>query len=59
MTDVGILWTFGQVYGHLVYFSCFGILYEEKSCHPDAVAGQMWHFATMPGAGHCNIKLQC
>jgi hypothetical protein len=27
-----ILWTFGIVRGNVVYFSHFGILYEEKSC---------------------------
>jgi hypothetical protein len=26
-----ILWTFGIVHGNLVYFSCLGILYQEKS----------------------------
>jgi hypothetical protein len=26
-----ILWSFGIFYGHLVYFSRFGMLYEEKS----------------------------
>jgi hypothetical protein len=26
-----ILWTFGIVCGNFVYFSCFGILNEEKS----------------------------
>jgi hypothetical protein len=26
-----ILWTFGKVCGCLVYFSCFGMLYQEKS----------------------------
>jgi hypothetical protein len=26
-----ILWTFGIVYGNLVYFSRFNILYQEKS----------------------------
>jgi hypothetical protein len=30
-----ILWTFGIVLGNLVYFSCFGILYQEKSGNPD------------------------
>jgi hypothetical protein len=43
-----ILWPFGQFSGHLlyfmavfifcvyvVYFSCFGIFYHEKSCNPD------------------------
>jgi hypothetical protein len=29
-----ILWTFGIVLGNLVYFSCFGILYQEKSGNP-------------------------
>jgi hypothetical protein len=29
-----ILWTFGIVRGNLVYFSHFGILYEEKSGNP-------------------------
>jgi hypothetical protein len=29
-----ILWTFGIVRGHLVYFSRFSILYEEKSGNP-------------------------
>jgi hypothetical protein len=30
-----ILWTFGMVSGNLVYFSRFGILYQEKSGNPD------------------------
>jgi hypothetical protein len=30
-----ILWTFGIVRGNLVYFSRFGILYQEKSGNPD------------------------
>jgi hypothetical protein len=29
-----ILWTFGIVCGNLVYFSRFGILYQEKSGNP-------------------------
>jgi hypothetical protein len=29
-----ILWTFGRVRGNLVYFSRFGILYQEKSGNP-------------------------
>jgi hypothetical protein len=29
-----ILWTFGIVRGNLVYFSLFGILYQEKSGNP-------------------------
>jgi hypothetical protein len=29
-----ILWTFGIVRGNLVYFSRFGILYQEKSGNP-------------------------
>jgi hypothetical protein len=29
-----ILWTFGVVRGNLVYFSCFGILHQEKSGNP-------------------------
>jgi hypothetical protein len=28
------LWTFGIVHGNLVYFSRFGILYQEKSGNP-------------------------
>jgi hypothetical protein len=31
-----ILWTFGIVRGNLVYFSRFGILYQEKSGNPEA-----------------------
>jgi hypothetical protein len=31
-----ILWTFGKFRGNLVYFSRFGILYQEKSGNPDA-----------------------
>jgi hypothetical protein len=30
-----ILWTLGIVPGNLVYFSRFGILYQEKSGNPD------------------------
>jgi hypothetical protein len=30
-----ISWTFGIVRGNLVYFSRFGILYEEKAGNPD------------------------
>jgi hypothetical protein len=30
-----ILWTFGIVRGNLVYFSRFGILYEDKSGNPE------------------------
>jgi hypothetical protein len=30
-----ILWTFGIVRGNMVYFSRFGILYQEKSGNPD------------------------
>jgi hypothetical protein len=26
-----MVWTFGIARGNLVYFSCFGILYKEKS----------------------------
>jgi hypothetical protein len=29
-----ILWTFGRIRGNLVYFSRFGILYQEKSGNP-------------------------
>jgi hypothetical protein len=29
-----ILWTFGIIHGNLVYFSRFGILYQEKSGNP-------------------------
>jgi hypothetical protein len=29
-----ILWTFSIASGNLVYFSCFGILYQEKSGNP-------------------------
>jgi hypothetical protein len=29
-----ILWTFGKVCGNLVYFSRFGIWYQEKSGNP-------------------------
>jgi hypothetical protein len=29
-----ILWTFGIVCGNMVYFSSFGILYQEKSGNP-------------------------
>jgi hypothetical protein len=32
-----ILWTFGIFYGHLVYFSHFGMLYQEKSGNPGQV----------------------
>jgi hypothetical protein len=32
-----ISWTFGIVGGNLVYFSRFGILYQEKSGHPGFV----------------------
>jgi hypothetical protein len=31
------LWTFGIVRGNLVYFSRFGILYQEKSGNPDNI----------------------
>jgi hypothetical protein len=35
-TAIGnILWPFGIFCGHLVYFPCFGILYQEKSGNPD------------------------
>jgi hypothetical protein len=41
MEDVGIfmakwytLWPFGTIFGHLVYFSRFGMLYREKSGNP-------------------------
>jgi hypothetical protein len=33
-----ILWLFGILCGHLVYFSCFGLLYQEKSGKPAIVA---------------------
>jgi hypothetical protein len=29
-----ILWPFGSFYGHLVHFSSFGVLYQEKSGNP-------------------------
>jgi hypothetical protein len=29
-----ILWPFGMSYGYLVYFSRFGMLYQEKSGNP-------------------------
>jgi hypothetical protein len=29
-----ILWTFGVFYNHLVHFSGFGIVYQEKSGNP-------------------------
>jgi hypothetical protein len=29
-----ILWPFGIIYGNLVYFSRFGMLYKEKSGNP-------------------------
>jgi hypothetical protein len=32
-----ILWAFGIVRGNLVYFSRFGILYQEKSGNPAAI----------------------
>jgi hypothetical protein len=30
-----ILWKISALYGHLVYFSHFGMLYQEKSGNPD------------------------
>jgi hypothetical protein len=30
-----ILWPFGIFCGHLIYFSCFGMLQPEKSGNPD------------------------
>jgi hypothetical protein len=33
-----ILWTFGIVRGNLVYFSRFGIMYQEKSGNPGSEA---------------------
>jgi hypothetical protein len=33
-----ILWAFGLVFGNLVYFSRFGILYQEKSGNPGSEA---------------------
>jgi hypothetical protein len=35
-----ILWTFGTVCGYLVYFSRFGIFYQEKSGNPDRNAAK-------------------
>jgi hypothetical protein len=29
-----VLWAFGIVRGNLIYFSRFGVLYEEKSVNP-------------------------
>jgi hypothetical protein len=29
-----VLWTFGVVRGKMEYFSCFGILHQEKSGNP-------------------------
>jgi hypothetical protein len=31
----GIFWSFGIFSCHLVYFSCFGIFYQEKSGNPE------------------------
>jgi hypothetical protein len=31
-----IIWTFGLVYGILVYFFCFGMVYQENSGNPVA-----------------------
>jgi hypothetical protein len=31
----GFLWPFSKFNGHLVYFLCFGMLYQEKSGSPD------------------------
>jgi hypothetical protein len=46
-----ILWTLGIVRGNLVYFSRFGILYEEKSGNPagDQDGFRMW----------CNRRVAC
>jgi hypothetical protein len=30
----GLLWIFGILFGNLVYFSLFGMLYQEKSGDP-------------------------
>jgi hypothetical protein len=35
-----ILWTFGLFYWHMVYFSRFGMLCQEKSGNPDFGDGQ-------------------
>jgi hypothetical protein len=34
-----ISWPFGIFYGHLVYFSQFGMLFQEKSGNPPLVEG--------------------
>jgi hypothetical protein len=37
MAIVYILWSFGVLCGHLMYFSCFGLLYvSDKSGNPEA-----------------------
>jgi hypothetical protein len=36
-----ILWTFDMARGNLVYFSRFGILYQEKSGNPDLNVGEL------------------
>jgi hypothetical protein len=35
MAILSILRPNGTIYDHLVYFSCFGMLYQEKSGNPD------------------------
>jgi hypothetical protein len=51
-----ILWTFGIVCGNLIYFSRFGILYEEKSGNPEQKT-KIYHETILTTAAFTNSTL--
>jgi hypothetical protein len=53
-----ILWPFGIFYGYLVYFSRFGMLYQEKSGNPGTEASVLNRFSCLHTEKFAPIRAQ-